>query len=176
MKSYWFSISTKDLKNCFVCGGRLTLRMLPLDFKKRHVCGKCRHITYTNPKPVAGLIPLMADGRVALLRRNIEPALGKWSFPAGFQELGETVEEAAIRETMEEIDARARVTRLVGIYSYPDSSVVTIVYEGKILKGEKPRTTPESQEVRFFNRKDIPWKDLAFLSTREALKDWMEMK
>ncbi len=175
-KKLWFSMDLRDLLYCFVCGNKLRKEPIPGDKKKRLVCVSCRHISYTNPKSVAGLIPLMPDGRVALLRRNLEPGFGKWSFPAGFQELGESSTDAAARETMEEICARAKATRLLGVYSYPESNVVTVVYVGKVLRGERPHPGVESIEVKYFRPAEIPWKDLAFRSTREALKDWVKSR
>lgn len=172
----WFSTSVDDLQFCFVCGGALENRKIPADKKRRLVCVSCAHITYTNPKSVAGLIPIMSDGRVALLRRDLEPARGKWSYPAGYQELGETVPDAAVRETWEEICAKSKVTNLLGVYSYPESHVVTIVYMGRILAGQKPRPGMETLEVRYFRPREIPWKDLAFRSTVDALKDWVKSK
>lgn len=173
-KKRWFSMSLSDVKFCFVCGGKLRGELIPGDKRKRLVCVSCRHISYTNPKSVTGLIPIMPDGRVALLRRNLEPGFGKWSYPAGFQEIGESSPSAAERETMEEICARAKVRKLLGVYSYPESNVVTIVYVGKILRGERPKPGVESIEVKYFRPHEIPWSDLAFRSTEEALKDWIK--
>lgn len=175
-KKLWFSMNPNDLKHCFVCGGRLRTERVPRDVRKRLVCMACRHITYTNPKSVVGLIPIMPDGRVALLRRNLDPGFGKWSYPAGFQELGEAATEAAARETMEEICARAKVVKLLGVYSYAESNVVNIVYVGKVQRGERPSPGIESIEVKYFRPHQIPWKDLAFQSTIDALKDWVKSK
>jgi ADP-ribose pyrophosphatase YjhB (NUDIX family) len=162
------------IRRCFSCGGKLERQYVPTEQARRHVCQKCGQITYLNPKIVAGLIPVMPDGRLVLLRRNIEPALGRWSYAAGFQEMGETVEQAAAREAWEEIAAQVDVGNLVGIYSYEDAGVVTIVYEGRVKRGERPSISLEAKEVAFFKRSEIPWKDLAFRSTTEALKDWMK--
>lgn len=176
MKKLWWSSVHDDIKFCFVCGGSLVLRLVPADKKKRLVCRACMHITYLNPKSVAGLIPVMPDGRIALLRRNIEPGRGKWSYPAGYQEIGESVAEAAVRETEEEINTRTRITKLLGVYSYPDSGIVTVVYVGRVPRGEKPSPGVEAQQVEFFSARKIPWKDLAFRSTIDALKDWVDSK
>lgn len=173
-QKHWFSTDHDDMKFCFACGGKLRRRAVPQDKNKRLVCRLCFHITYLNPKPVAGLIPIMPDGRVALLRRNLDPGWGKWSYPAGFQEVGETSAEASVRETYEEICARARVTKLLNVYSYTDTNVVTVVYVGKIGRREKPSPGVESLEVRYFTPREIPWKGLAFRSTTDALKDWVK--
>jgi ADP-ribose pyrophosphatase YjhB (NUDIX family) len=142
--------------------------------KNRHVCQKCGNITYINPKTVAGFIPVTPQGQVVLLRREIEPAKGKWTYPAGYQEIGESIEDAAVRETKEEICVRVKIKNLVGIYSYPDAGVVTIVYAGSIDPRDTPRPGQESQDVKLFYPKDIPWKDLAFRSSVHALQDWLK--
>jgi ADP-ribose pyrophosphatase YjhB (NUDIX family) len=148
-------------------------RYVEQEKQRRRVCASCGQITYLNPKVVAGLIPVMPDGRIVLLRRSIEPALGKWTYPAGFQEMGESVREAAIRETREEIGVgvTARQTPL-GVYSYPEAGVVTIVFAGRVNKGGKPWPAHEAEQVQIFKLGQIPWNSLAFRSTRDALRDW----
>ena len=172
----WFSTTLADLRYCFVCGSGLEHRAIPQDKRKRLVCSSCLHITYTNPKTVAGFIPIMPDGRVALLQRDLDPARGKWSYPAGYQELGETVADAAVRETMEEICVKSRAEKLLGVYSYADTNVVTIVYVGRVLRGQRPKPGVESLDVRLFRPTEIPWKELAFRSTVDALKDWIKTR
>ena len=139
---------------------------------RRHVCGQCGRITYLNPRVVAGMIPVTPNGDVVLLKRAIEPAVGKWTYPAGYQELGETVAEAAERETREEGQMRLKAKSLLGVYSYPHAGVVTVVYEGRLSKNEKPRAGHEVSEAAVFPPHKIPWKDLAFWSVADALRDW----
>jgi ADP-ribose pyrophosphatase YjhB (NUDIX family) len=176
LRGIWWTTHVDKIRHCFVCGGRLAPRFVPADKKKRLVCVDCLHITYLNPKSVAGLIPVMPDGRIALLQRDIEPAKGRWTYPAGYQEIGESVEEAAVRETREEICVKAKVSKLLGIYSYADAGVITTVYVGRVSKGEKPAAGSETANVQLFRRNEIPWKDLAFRSTVDALKDWVAIK
>ncbi len=161
-----------SIRYCYSCGKKLERRYVPEEKRRRHICLACRTITYLNPKVVAGLIPVMPDGRVVLLRRKIEPSLGKWTYPSGFQELGESVDAAAEREAWEEIRAHVRIRAPVGIYSYPDAGVVTVVYEGLVREHEKPRAGEEAEEIVLFKPDRLPWRDLAFRSTVEALRDW----
>lgn len=174
LRGLWWMAMQRRIKHCFVCGGRLNRRHVPAEGRRRQVCKVCGEITYVNPKVVAGLIPVMPDGRIALLRRAIEPAKGKWTYPAGYQEMGESVADAAARETWEEIRVKVKVEGMLGVYSYPDAGVVTIVFVGRVPKGQKPRPGEESQEVQLFSRKELPWKGLAFRSTNEAIKDWLK--
>lgn len=132
-------------------------------------CESCGYGAYYNPKPVACAIPRDAEGRVWLLRRAFDPGAGRWTFPGGFVDLGESVPEAAARETREELEIEIELGRLVGVYSRGDDRIVLIVYEAQAL-GE-PVTTEEATEVRAFTLEEIPWDELAFWSTEAALRD-----
>ena len=159
------------LKYCAVCGGGLELRFVPAEGKERLVCRSCGRITYLDPKISACTVPVV-NGRILLARRAIEPARGRWVFPGGYMERGETVPQAAERETFEEVGLTVRATRPVGIYSYPDTAVVVIVYHCEVLSGE-PTASSETLEVRLFAPEEIPWDELAFTSTRDALHDFV---
>jgi len=142
--------------------------------QKRLFCVECGHITYLNPLVVAGALPVK-EGKVLLLRRGIEPRKHFWTFPAGFVELGESIEEGAIRETLEEVGVKIELQGIVGVYSYPQSIAATVVYEAQVKAGRNT-TSYEAEETLYFSPKEIPWKDLAFESTRDALRDWVKRK
>lgn len=156
---------------CPKCGGRLQLQQVAGDAKERLVCHSCGFIYYQDPKVSACTIPVI-DGKVVLVRRAIDPGRGLWVFPGGYMDRGETVEEAAIRETREEVNLQVRLRDLVGVYSYPTSVVVIIVFACEVVGGEL-RIDRESQEVRTFSPDEIPWDQLAFSSTRDALRDFL---
>jgi ADP-ribose pyrophosphatase YjhB (NUDIX family) len=137
-------------------------------FPRRIGCTHCGYAAYFNPKPVAAAIPVDEHGRVILLRRGFDPGKGLWTFPGGFVDLGESVEAAALRETDEELGLTVELGSLIGVYSRADERVVLIVYRARAV-GE-PRTTPEAVEVRAFTQAEIPWGELAFWSTEEALR------
>jgi ADP-ribose pyrophosphatase YjhB (NUDIX family) len=126
-----------------------------------------------NPKVVGATLPI-EDGRVWLLRRGIEPRYGYWTYPAGYQEVDESTEGAAIRETREEIGCDVALDGLLGVYSRPNAPVVTIVYLAHFLGSRNvPCVTTEAVEVRSFVSEEIPWTELAFPSTVDALRDWV---
>ncbi len=138
-------------------------------FPRRIACAHCGYSAYYNPKPVAAAIALDEQGKVILLRRGFDPGRGLWTFPGGFVDLGESVQEAAHRETDEELGMAIELEGLVGVYSRADDRVVLIVYRARTLG--TPRTTAEAVEVRAFAPSEIPWHELAFWSTELALRD-----
>jgi ADP-ribose pyrophosphatase YjhB (NUDIX family) len=140
-----------------------------VDFPRRIVCPHCGYAAYYNPKPVGAAIPIDAEGNVILLRRGFAPGKGLWTFPGGFVDLGESVEDAVHREVDEELGIAIELGPLVGVYSRAEERVVLIVYRARAV-GE-PHTTPEAVEVSAFAPDDIPWDELAFWSTERALRD-----
>lgn len=153
------------------CGQRLTTATPEGDSRRRLVCLDCGFVHYINPRPVAGVIPVREDGAVLLGRRAIEPRVGTWVFPGGFMDVGESAEEAAARETREEVCLEVEVGRLVGVYTRIEPGVVVIVFEGKPLG--TPAAGHETTEIRWFAPGELPWDDLAFDSTTAALRDWL---
>lgn len=166
--------AAKWAKFCPRCGNRLEERLLDGEEKPQRVCGNCGFIFYLNPKVAAGAIP-QQDGKIWLIRRNIEPASGSWTYPGGYVDLGECVPDAAIRETFEETMLRVRLDRLLNVYSYGKSGIVMIAYCATVISGT-PGITPESREIRPFSPDEIPWDDLAFPSTREALAEYLKQE
>jgi len=152
------------------CGQRLTTAVPEGDTRRRLVCMDCGFVHYINPRPVAAAIPEREDGTLLLVRRAIEPRRGTWVFPGGYMDIGETAEEAAIRETLEEAHLALRDLSLLGVYTRPGPGVVVIVYEA-VAVGEA-EVGHECSEFCWFSPGDIPWDELAFDSTRWALRDW----
>ena len=159
---------------CPRCGGRLEERYIETEQHLRKVCTACGFIFYLNPKVVAGAVPRQGD-RIWLVRRNVEPSLGGWTFPGGYVDMGERVPDAAVRETYEETKLTIRLDALLNLYSYVNVGVVLVVYRATVIDGTA-ETGPESQEVRAFALREIPWTDLAFPSTREALADYLQLE
>jgi len=162
-----------EYRYCPRCGGDLEKRILKAIEPARLVCQRCSFIFYLDPKVIAGTI-FTINGRVALLRRGVEPAFGKWVFPGGYVDRGESVPEAAIRETKEECLLDVRLASLLGVYSYPRSPNVVVVYVGEVIGGEL-KAGDEAVEARAFKASEIPWQELAFMSTSDALRDYIRL-
>jgi len=72
-------------------------------------------------QPVAGVgAIIIREGKIALIKRGNEPARGKWSIPGGLVELGESPEQAVIRETKEEVGLEVDNPKLVDVVSNVD--------------------------------------------------------
>jgi 8-oxo-dGTP diphosphatase len=167
------SVDSTWVKYCPRCGGKLEDKFIEFEQRVRKFCSGCSFIYYLNPKIVAAAVPRQ-EGRIWLLRRNIEPGYGRWTFPGGYVDLGERVPDAAIRETLEETLLDIRLDDLLNVYSYSQVGVVLVVYLATVTGGVAGRTS-ESQEVRAFEPSEIPWEELAFPSTREALTDYVTL-
>jgi ADP-ribose pyrophosphatase YjhB (NUDIX family) len=131
------------------------------------VCNVCNTVHYQNPKIVVGCIPVWED-KVLLCRRAIEPRYGLWTLPAGFMENGETSQEGAARETLEEATARVDVERLYGLYNLPHLNQVYLIFRSRLLDLNYAPGT-ESLEVNLFRESEIPWDEMAFPVIRESL-------
>jgi ADP-ribose pyrophosphatase YjhB (NUDIX family) len=160
------------MKFCSACGAQVSLRVPPGDSLARHVCDACGTIHYSNPKMVVGCIPEW-EGRILLCKRAIEPRYGLWTLPAGFMENGESVADAARRETLEEAKARVQLAEMFSMLSVPHINQVHIFYRAQLLDldfgpGE------ESLDVALFHEGEIPWRDLAFRTVSTTLRHYFE--
>lgn len=160
---------------CSHCGShQLTFEIPVGDNRCRYICQACSTIHYQNPKLVVGCLPIYED-KILICRRAIEPCYGLWNLPAGFLENQETVEEGAIRETWEEANTEVEILRLHCIYNLPHINQVYVHFLAK-LKEARFSCGNESLEVRLFEEKAIPWEELAFSSSKFALKKYIEYK
>ncbi len=133
-------------------------------------CPSCTFVAYKDPKVAVGIVTGQ-DGKVLLGRRNHEPGMDLWTFPSGFVDAGEIVEEAAVREVKEETNIDVQVEELLGVFSERGSPVVFIVYTG-VITGGALEPGPETSEVGFFLSDELP--PLAFQRDMEIIQLWQK--
>lgn len=152
---------------CQRCGG--TTEERETDGRARPVCVACGQVTYLDPK-LAVAVVIARDGKLLLgLRGGHTASPGKWSFPAGFVERGERVEDAAVRETCEEVGLDVALGPLLGLYSRPGETVVLAVYLAAAAAGE-PVAADDLDAVAWFSPDALP--DLAFPHDAHIIDAW----
>ena len=161
-----------EVKFCALCGAEMTTRTILPDRKRMPTCPRCGFVFFPSPKLVAGCLVVDA-GRVLLLKRGFEPALGMWTFPGGFVEFAESAADAAARETLEEVGLRVEPGPLLGVYTDPTNAKAQVIVYLASCAGGEPIVSEEATEIRYFEPDAIVWDSLAFQSTRDALTDWL---
>jgi ADP-ribose pyrophosphatase YjhB (NUDIX family) len=144
------------------------------DDRERMICADCGHIDYQNPKVVVGTV-VVSDDRILMCRRAIEPRRGFWTLPAGYLELGETLEEGAAREAMEEATAAIHIEGILAVFSVARIGQVLVIFRGRFASPGFAAGT-ESLEVALFAWDEIPWNDLAFPTVGWSLNAWNERR
>jgi 8-oxo-dGTP diphosphatase len=119
---------------------------------------------YKNPAPTVDIA--ITDGkRIVVVKRGREPFKGKWALPGGFVEYGETVEDAAAREALEETGIEVRLMSILGVYSAPDRDPrnhhISIVFVATALNGE-PKGGDDAADATWRNLDSLRIGDLAF--------------
>lgn len=160
------------MKYCSACGNEVHLAVPEGDNRTRHVCAHCNTIHYSNPKIVTGCI-VHWQNKVLLCRRAIEPRYGLWTVPAGFMENGETTYQGAIRETLEEANARVSSQKLYVLVNLPHIDQVYMLFLAELADldfspGE------ESLDVELFTEEEIPWNEMAFPTVSKSLELYFE--
>lgn len=157
---------------CSLCGNPVENRIPEGDNRPRFVCDACGTIHYSNPKIVAGTIPVW-ENQILLCRRAIEPRRGYWTLPAGFMENAETIPEAAERETWEEALAKVTLEGLYTVINLPHIDQVHMFFRATMLTPEFA-AGEESLDVQLFHEQDIPWAEIAFPTVSQTLERFFE--
>ena len=157
---------------CNQCGAKVEFRNPPGDPLPRYICDSCGTIHYQNPRLVVGCVPDY-HGKILFCRRGIEPRRGFWTVPAGFMENGETLQQAAARETHEEALARVEIGSLLTVVHVLHAHQVHVFFRAT-LKEPEFGAGAESLETMLVDPQDIPWAEIAFPSTDYTLKRYLE--
>lgn len=160
------------MKYCSECATPVEFSIPEGDSVPRFHCPTCHTIHYQNPRLITGTLPVW-QGRVLLCRRSIEPRHGYWTLPGGFMENGETLEEGALRETVEEACNEPELAQMLSAISLPQFNQVHIFYLARMRTADVA-PTPESSEVVLFEPEQIPWTDIAFRTVFRTLEHYVE--
>lgn len=136
-------------------------------------CAGCGNTSYLNPLPVAVLI-LPVDGGVLTVRRTITPGLGQLALPGGFIDIGESWQEAAVRELEEEAGITIAADEVADFYarSAPEGMLLVFGVVRPRSAAELPPFTPTSEaSERVIITEPI---ELAFPLHTEALRVFFE--
>jgi ADP-ribose pyrophosphatase YjhB (NUDIX family) len=160
------------MKYCNVCGQAVETLIPAGDNRERHVCSDCGTVHYVNPKMVVGAVVEWGE-QILLCKRAIEPRRGLWTVPAGFLELGETLEQGAAREALEEAQAQIQIQALLSVINVTRVGQVHVMFRAR-LANPSFGVGEESLEVDLFKQGDIPWDELAFPSVRFTLERYYQ--
>jgi len=160
------------MKFCSNCGSGVVWRIPEGDDSPRFVCESCNIIHYQNPKMVIGAIPSM-DNKILMCRRAIEPCVGRWTLPAGYLENNETIEECALRESIEEAWAKLDNLQPYALLNLPFINQVYFIYRADLVNNDF-HAGAESLEVKLIHPQQIPWDELAFKVIRRVLEMYVE--
>ena len=153
---------------CAQCGHELAERFVA--GKLRPACPACGQAVFADPK-LAVVALIECEGRMLMGRRSRHSASpGKWSFPAGFVDRGERVEDALVREVREETGLAVRIEALLGLYSATGNPVALAVYVATPVGGT---LTPDDDlvELAYFPFDAPP--EPAFPHDPQIIADWL---
>jgi len=138
-------------------------------------CDNCDFKNYDNPKPIAKAVVTWQD-KILLVKRAGNDRAGYWDLPGGYHETGETSEEAAIRETMEEAGATIKIDVLLAQYELPKIGLIVNYFRGEMTSPDVTPCPHETQGAGLFPYNEIPWNDLAFQTVRSVLNYWHKVR
>lgn len=155
--------------HCPQCGSTLISRRE--NGYDRQFCQQCDLFIYENPVPVVAGIILDEENRILLVKRGVQPCIGKWTLPTGFIEIGEHPDDCVLREVEEETSLECRIIRLFGIYQqegWKYRSVIVIAYLLETVNGE-PKAGDDAVDIRYYAHETLP--DIPFASHRNIVSD-----
>ncbi|MBL7197427.1 MAG: NUDIX domain-containing protein [Candidatus Omnitrophica bacterium] len=156
----------RTYKFCPLC--RYYLRRARIDGRTRLICQKCGWIHYKNPLPVAACAAINEEGKILIIKRNLQPCKDRWALPGGFVESDETPEDTCLRELKEETGIDGEITRLIGVYIQRTKKYVRIGYAASVLH-ENISINSEVIEAKFVGRRVLPY--IPFLTHRKIIEE-----
>lgn len=152
----------RDLNYCSYCGAELESRVPSGDIEPRGWCARCECAHYKNPTILVAVF-LYCGNKLFWAQRGIAPFKGKWAFPAGFMECGESIQQAAARELFEETRLRIDPAKLIpmSISSVLPIDQVYMVFRYACETELTAEITDETLDWGWFRRSEAPWEKMA---------------
>jgi NAD+ diphosphatase len=145
------TIWRKRQRFCGVCG----LRALPASSGHVIRCTNPDEPHEFFPRIDPAIIVLVTDGERALLGRQASWPAGRYSTIAGFVEPGESLEDAVLREVLEETGVLATNPRYDSSQPWPFPSSLMIGFQAQAEPGSPIQTGEELEDARWFTRAEI---------------------
>tara|TARA_R110002110_G_scaffold406421_1_gene626553 strand:+ start:402776 stop:403369 length:594 start_codon:yes stop_codon:yes gene_type:complete len=159
------------LNFCCYCGQRLVTRAVEGDDRERPWCEQCQIAHYSNPTILVASF-LHCGNKLLWTRRGIQPAKGKWAFPAGFVECGESLQQAAARELLEEtaIDLDPHQLIPMSLSSVLPIDQIYVVFRYRCDNEIPASITPETLQWAWLDREHAPWDNMAHMHSRNLVE------
>jgi len=158
---------------CYNCGTKTVSRKI--DGRERSYCETCGVPLYENPVPSVAVVLTDPQRRILLVRRSVEPGIGEWCLPGGFIEMGETPDQAAVRELREEIGIEIGAPSLLGVGCHLNGyygDVLIIGFSADIDPAEPLVPGDDVSEAVFFPMHDRP--RMVFRVHEEFVEQWKQ--
>ena len=158
----------REKTHCHFCGGRLNKKHH--EGRERLFCNACQMPIYENPVPATCMVTVDERNRLLLVKRSVNPKKGWWCLPGGFMELGETPEEAGLRELAEETGLFGKVDMLLGVTSNHSTLYETVMMTGFLVRSFHGElyAGDDADAVCWFTYANFP--EIAFDSHKKFIK------
>jgi len=156
---------------CYHCG-KPTIQK-EIEGRQRSYCKRCRIVLYENPIPSVAVVLTDRAHRILLVRRSVEPGFGKWCLPGGFMEMGETPQQAAIREIREELGIDINDLKLLDIGTHLNGyygDVLIIGFAAEIDAGLNLNPGDDVSDAKFYLLDERP--ELVFRVHENFIRTW----
>ncbi|HNX90890.1 MAG TPA: NUDIX hydrolase [Candidatus Omnitrophota bacterium] len=164
----------KKFEYCPFCA--VELKPAVIENRERLKCGKCGWVDYKNPLPAVAVFVTDSANRLLLVKRAFAPYKGAWSIPGGFVEMGETIEQAALRELAEETGLSGTAGDFVGAHIDHNDVYGSVMIVGVEVFADKFDLTAgdDASGADFFATGDIP--EIPILSHRILIQKYLSYK
>ncbi len=156
-------------KYCPNCGASLPDITQDMD---SITCSACGFTIYFNPSPAVGVI-ITKDNKLLLAQRKFKPFAGDWDLPGGFVDIGESPQQASVRELKEEADLEIKVLEYISAYPdrYQQYPTLVMGFSAEIISGEiEPHD--DVAKLKWFSINKLP-DNIAFASINRIIKDFL---